>query len=63
MSKLAKRYAQLLEKLKSNRAAEDKILTEMDLLWQAMSLEDRSYIDETHVEWPPPTAKIRTQKE
>ena len=53
------RYRELLVELKENRLEEKRILTEMDLLWQLMSIEERNSIEESHTTWPPPASGNR----
>jgi len=59
VSKREKRYKELLAELKENRVEEKRILTEMDFLWQMMSIEERNAISETHTTWPPPASGTR----
>lgn len=48
------RYMQLRSELKKARTTEDEILDKMDLLWQAMTLEEREEIRKINPSWPPP---------
>ena len=54
MSETKKRYLSLLEELKKNRRKETEILDKMDLLWQAMTLEERDELRGMNLSWPPP---------
>lgn len=60
MSDIKKKYLQMFEELKSNRAREAEILDRMGLLWQAMTLEERDEVDALHLSWPPPASGIFT---
>jgi len=48
------RYMELRSELKKARTAESEILDKMDLLWQAMTLEERAEIRKLNPSWPPP---------
>ena len=48
------RYLRLLEELRDHREKETEILDKMDLIWQAMSLDEREAIRIADPSWPPP---------
>lgn len=52
------RYLRLLEELRDHRNREMEIMDKMDLVWQAMSLEERAEIRDKDPEWPPPSSPL-----
>jgi hypothetical protein len=48
------KYLQFREALKKTRQQESELLDKMDLLWQAMTLEEREEIRRLRMSWPPP---------
>lgn len=48
------RYLLLRDDLKENREIEEELLDKMDLLWQAMSLDEREEVRVLHLSWPTP---------
>lgn len=54
MESNVERYLRLLDELKEQREKETEILDKMDLIWQAMSLEERASIRVADPTWPPP---------
>jgi hypothetical protein len=56
------RYLQMVEDLRKVRRQESGLLEKMDLLWQAMGLEEREEIHKLNLSWPPP-ALITQQDE
>lgn len=44
----------MLKDLKKTRHQESELLDKMDLLWQAMTLEEREEVSKVNVSWPPP---------
>lgn len=47
------RYMQLRTELKQTRSRETEILDKMDLLWQAMTLDERNEVRDINPSWPP----------
>lgn len=56
-----KKYLSLLEDLKMRRDQEKEILDKMDLVWQAMSNDERLEVKELDPTWPPPPPKINAK--
>jgi len=48
------RYLRLLAELKEHREKETEILDKMDLIWQAMSMDERASVRQADPTWPPP---------
>lgn len=55
------RYMQLMKELTEHRAAEEEILDKMDLLWQAMTLEEREEVHKLNPIWPPPAVSNKQE--
>lgn len=53
-SKNVTRYLELRSELKKARQQESLLLDKMDLLWQAMTMEEREEIRSINPSWPPP---------
>jgi hypothetical protein len=57
------RYLQLQAELKNTRQREEEILDKMDLLWQAMTLDERREVEVYHLSWPPPVLVANDESE
>jgi len=53
-----KKYLSLLEDLKLRREQEQEILDKMDLIWQALTHEERMEVRELDPTWPPPPPSV-----
>lgn len=54
MESNVQKYLQLRAKLKKARQQESELLEKMDLIWQAMSMEERQEVQSLNPSWPPP---------
>lgn len=61
MKSNVQRYLQLRIELKEAREQESDLLDKMDLLWEAMTLEEREEIRNLNPSWPPPALREKQE--